>query len=174
MTQTSNQQEILNDLKSFLIGVTTFSNFSSNQSSKSQRNDTIDTGQLVKTATSLIKNLPASREAVLFFFCNTLDESITRHLAIKAQNQANTEVANKKHRVIDDQAEVGTIYDCLSSLIKWNPKGWAPIISSWSLRILGQMSSFHSQKLQLTHAEVGLNDTLQVSFIFIPVITLFK
>jgi integrator complex subunit 5 len=114
---------------------------------------------VVKTATNLLKNFPAAREAVLFYFCQVIDDSIKLHLT---QAQAQNDNPAAKKRLAEKEDAVALIHEALSSLIKWNPKGWAPIISTWSLRLLGQMSSYHAPHLQLGRADRGLNDTLQV------------
>lgn len=142
----------MGDLKNFLNGVTGL------QISRS-RNDA-DYFDLVKTATSLLRHLPAAREAVLYFFCQVVDESITKHLSLPAGD-----AAAAKKRTTDSRDVVPIIYDVLSSLIKCNPKGWAPVISTWSLRLLGQMSTYHSSQLQLNRSDVGLNSTLQVTLL---------
>lgn len=59
---TATAQSILSDLRSFLSGVTGFSK------APSGRNQP-DADQTVKTATNLLRHLPAAREAVLYFFC---------------------------------------------------------------------------------------------------------
>ena len=113
----------------------------------------------VGTATNLLKSLPASREAVLFYFCQVINESIKKYLSQPFNESPSIKKSSER------EESITLICDCLSSLIVWNPKGWAPIISSWSLRLLGQMSSYHSSELRMDHINSGLNDTLQVSFI---------
>ena len=145
---------ILSDLKKFLSGqsVGGFQTLSKNRVE-------IDNVEIVKTATNLLKQLPASREAVLYYFCQVIDDSIKQHLTHLHINEV---PANKKRRI--DQSVIPMIQDSLSSLIVWNPKGWAPIISTWSLRLLGRMSSYHSPQLRMSRLDNGLNDTLQVPY----------
>jgi len=152
---TLSSSEVLTDLRNFLGGL-------SGGPPKNRNTESENLTEVVKTATNLLKNFPASREAVLFYFCQVIDDSIKLHLLVQAQNQ--NEPSNKK-RLEEKLDVVNLIHEALSSLIKWNPKGWAPIISNWSLRLLGQMSSYHTPHLQLSRAKHGLNDTLQVSII---------
>lgn len=145
--------EVLNDLRSFLNGLSGLPSASKNRTE-------VDSTEVVKTATNLLKNFPAAREAVLYYFTQVIDESIKLHLS-QSQTQNDNPVAKK--RLAEKQDAVGLIHEALSLLIKWNPKGWAPIISTWSLRLLGQMSSYHSPHLQFGRSDHGLNDTLQVT-----------
>lgn len=147
---------VLNDLRSFLNGL---SGIPSNPKGRTE----LDSTDVVKTATNLLKNFPAAREAVLYYFCQVIDESIKLHLS---QTQSQNDNPAAKKRLADKEDAVALIHEALSSLIKWNPKGWAPIISTWSLRLLGQMSSYHAPHMQVGRSERGLNDTLQVGFSF--------
>ena len=149
--------EVLTDLRNFLGGL------SGGQQPKNRNIESENLIEVVKTATNLLKNFPASREAVLFYFCQVIDDSIKLHLIVQVQNQ--NEQPSSKKRLEEKLDVVNLIHEALSSLIKWNPKGWAPIISNWSLRLLGQMSSYHAPHLQLSRAKHGLNDTLQVSIL---------
>lgn len=160
MAQTSGG--VLVDLRNFLNGVSGVPS-SASGSSRGRGSNEVDTTEVVKTATSLLKNFPAAREAVLYYFCQVVDESINLHLI---QNQAqNADNPAIKKKLTEKHDAVSLIEEALSSLIKWNPKGWAPIISTWSLRLLGQMSSYHSSHLQLSHnSNNRLNETLQVIF----------
>ena len=159
---TNSSSEVLIDLRTFLGGLSS----SQHPASKNRTTESENLVEIVKTATNLLRNFPASREAVLFYFCQVIDESIKSHLiAQQAQNQSE-QPANKK-RLEEKSDVVPLIQEALSSLIKWNPKGWAPIISNWSLRLLGQMSSYHTPHLQLIRAKHGLNDTLQVNILLL-------
>jgi len=149
---------ILGDLKKFLTGVS----ISGFQGLPKNRVD-IDNIEIVQTATHLLKQLPASREAVLYFFCQVIDDSIKQHLSHLTTN----DVAAAKKRATERDV-IPLIQESLSSLIIWNPKGWAPIISTWSLRLLGRMSSYHSPQLRMNRLDSGLNDTLQVSSSLLP------
>ncbi len=144
---------VLNDLRNFLNGL-------SGLPTTSKSRTEVDSTEVVKTATNLLKNFPAAREAVLFYFCQVIDETIKLHLS---QSQASNDNSANKKRLVEKEDAVGLIHEALSSLIKWNPKGWAPIISTWSLRLLGQMSSYHAPHLQVGRTDRGLNDTLQVN-----------
>ena len=144
---------VMTDLRTFLNGL-------SGLPSTSKSRTEVDSTEVVKTATNLLKNFPAAREAVLFYFCQVIDESIKLHLS---QSQAQSDNQTAKKRLVEKEDAVALIHEALSSLIKWNPKGWAPIISTWSLRLLGRMSSYHTPHLQVSRSERGLNDTLQVN-----------
>lgn len=126
---------VLIDLRNFLNGwpLATISK---------NRPDT-ETSEVVRTATNLLKNFPAAREAVLFFFCQVIDKAIELHFSeIQVQNADNP--LNKKH-LSDYHEAITLIHDSLSSLIQWNPRGWAPAICTWSLKLLGQVSSYHAR-----------------------------
>lgn len=63
-TQASN---ILNELNAFIAGTTRSSKFNELE--------------LTKTALNLLKTLPASRDAVLEFFCSVFDTAVKKYVA---------------------------------------------------------------------------------------------
>ncbi|KAK6641693.1 hypothetical protein RUM44_013408 [Polyplax serrata] len=55
-----------------------------------------------------------------------------------------------------EDAVVSEIHSVLCNFVTSSPEAWAPIISSWSLQLLGQVSSHYSQ----LPSSVGLNEAL--------------
>lgn len=55
-----------------------------------------------------------------------------------------------------EEEVMGEIHGVLCSFVSSSPQAWAPIISSWSLQLLGRLSSRYSPH----PSNVGLNETL--------------
>lgn len=55
-----------------------------------------------------------------------------------------------------EDAVVSEIHSVLCNFVTSNPEAWAPIISAWSLQLLGQVSSHYSH----LPSSVGLNEAL--------------
>lgn len=147
---------VLVDLRNFLSGWPL-------ATSSKNRQDT-ESNEVVRTATNLLKNFPAAREAVLYFFCQVIDKAIELHFAeIKAQNAEPP--ASKKH-LSDHHEAISLIHESLSSLIQWNPRGWAPAICTWSLKLLGQVSSYHARYIAPIADIREINSILPVSKCF--------
>lgn len=60
--------DILSELRNFIAGTT--------------RSTKYNELELIKTALSLLKTLPASRDAVLEYFCTVFDEAVKKYVAL--------------------------------------------------------------------------------------------
>lgn len=144
---------VLVDLRNFLNGWP--------HATSSKNSPDTDSTEVVRTATNLLKNFPAAREAVLFFFCQVIDKAIELHFSeIQAQSADNP--VSKKY-LSDHHEAIGLINESLSSLINWNPRGWAPAICTWSLKLLGQVSSYHARYILPIADLREINSVLPVS-----------
>ncbi|KAL5012685.1 hypothetical protein ScPMuIL_011236 [Solemya velum] len=111
---------------------------------------------LTHSALFLLKNLPAARQAVLEHLCNVFDEAVYNHiLQLEVDNSNTGETAAGLDLILQDGCGV------LLNFIKTNPAGWAPIISSWSLELLGQLSRKYSEQRGVSH-DTSLNQFLQM------------
>uniref|UniRef100_A0A6I8NM36 Integrator complex subunit 5 n=1 Tax=Ornithorhynchus anatinus TaxID=9258 RepID=A0A6I8NM36_ORNAN len=118
----------------------------------------------------LLRALPPARAAVLDHLRGVFDESARAHLA-----------------ALDDGASAGPphprppppphappagpgledvvqeVQQVLSEFVRANPKAWAPVVSAWSIDLMGQLSSKYSGRHQrVPHAAGSLNELLQL------------
>lgn len=132
-------QDIMLEVKKFIVGT----------SRPSQTSNTLD---LTQTALGLLKNVPATREAVLEYFCSVFYVAVTkdvRQLETRKIKQTN-----------EENVPMTEIHTALSGFINSNPEAWAPIISAWSLDLLGKLSSDYSKRI-IQSGSQGVNDALQ-------------
>lgn len=139
--------DLMADLRSFIAGAT-----------RNTRRAHLDIG-LARVALSLLKTLPASREAVLEYFCSLFDEVVGRYIE-------NVEIAFKRGSKDTDiglsaqeESIVAEVHNVLCDFVSSSPEAWAPIISKWSLQLLGEISSRFAGRA--THSGV-LSDSLQL------------
>ncbi|GJQ75867.1 putative integrator complex subunit 5 N-terminus [Trypoxylus dichotomus] len=136
------QQDSLNDLKVFIDGVT-----------KQTKCNPLD---LTRTALSILKSLPAARDAVLSYFCSVFDKASENYVCA-----IETEVSTGNMPPVSeyDEAIITEIHSVLCSFVTGNAEAWAPIISTWSLELLGEISTKYAER---AHISTGLNETLQL------------
>ncbi|KAG4068286.1 hypothetical protein HA402_007806 [Bradysia odoriphaga] len=91
--------------------------------------------QLVKCSLTLLEELSTSREVILEYFAMVFDESVKNYVAYEREPQGTPP---------DDELVV-SIQEALENLVTKGPAAWAPLISSWSLRILGTLSNKYSR-----------------------------
>ncbi|XP_035740370.1 integrator complex subunit 5-like [Vespa mandarinia] len=138
LTNTLSPQDILAEVRKFI----------SSAVRPSHNTNTLD---VTRTALFLLKNLPAARDAVLEYFCNVFCIAVTKYVRQIETNQS---------VVISEEGIIVEIYTVLSNFIHGNPEAWAPIISAWSLELLGKLSSEYSKRGNLP-TNAGINDFLQ-------------
>uniref|UniRef100_A0A8D8Q3X9 Integrator complex subunit 5 n=1 Tax=Cacopsylla melanoneura TaxID=428564 RepID=A0A8D8Q3X9_9HEMI len=119
------QRDIQFELKKFIAGA------SQNLKSSSPL-------ELTKTALYLLKYLPSARDAVLEYFNILFDQSLERHVA-QIRSGGTSEDYN--------DPILSEIQNVLGSFVSSNPEPWAPIISSWCLELLGQLSSKYQGRI---------------------------
>lgn len=144
-------QDLMRDLRSFIKGAT-----------KPSRKGYLDTG-LARIALSLLKTLPAAREAVLEYFRCLFDDVIGRYAfnAEAAASKINSRRGPPEHEVglaTHEEATVIEIHNVLCEFVSSSPEAWAPIISKWSLELLGELSSRYSKRAGVSG---NLNESLQ-------------
>ncbi|XP_043602647.1 integrator complex subunit 5 isoform X1 [Bombus pyrosoma] len=131
-------QDILVEVRKFISGAVRPSHSTS----------TLD---VTRTALTLLRNVPAARDAVLEYFCNVFFIAVTKYVRQLETNQ---------NLPICEESIIAEIHNVLSSFINGNPEAWAPIISAWSLELLGKLSSEYAKRGNLP-ANAGINDFLQ-------------
>ncbi|EFN88542.1 Integrator complex subunit 5 [Harpegnathos saltator] len=137
-TATLSPQDILAEVRKFISGTV-------------RPSHNTNTQDMTRTALFLLKNVPATRAAVLEYFCNVFFIAVTKYVRQIETNQAIT---------IPEESIIAEIHSVLSGFINGNPEAWAPIISAWSLELLGKLSSDYSKRGNLP-AKAGINDFLQ-------------
>lgn len=118
-------------------------------SSISKTSQNLNTIELTRTALKLLNNVPATREAVLEHFCSVFFAVVSKHVR---QLEARPNIQIEENVITE-------IHVVLSSFISQNPDAWAPIISNWSLKLLGELSSNYSQRLNPSR-NFEINDSL--------------
>ena len=131
-------QDILTEVRKFISGAVRPTHSTS----------TLD---VTRTALSLLRSVPAARDAVLEYFCNVFFVAVTKHVRQIETNQS---------LAISEESIIAEIHAVLSSFVNGNPEAWAPIISAWSLELLGKLSSDYAKRGNLP-GKAGINDFLQ-------------
>ncbi|KAL0106307.1 hypothetical protein PUN28_016197 [Cardiocondyla obscurior] len=135
---TLSPQDILNEVRKFICGAL-----------RSSHNTNMQ--DVTRTALFLLKNVPAAREAVLEYFCNIFFVAVTKYVR---------QIETKQNIPIPEESTIAEIYIILSNFVNGNPEAWAPIISAWSLDLLGKLSSDYAKRGNLP-TQAGINDSLQ-------------
>ncbi|XP_074653941.1 integrator complex subunit 5-like isoform X2 [Tubulanus polymorphus] len=142
-------REILAHVRKFVSGA------GSNQKGQLKNNE-----DLAKSAIFLLQTLPSARFAVLEHLCSVFDQAVQAHIlrikranAFPGSNESLDSIIHDVHRV-------------LLKFIKCNPEAWSPIISTWSLKLLGMISSKNSNRAGIVAAQKknlsNLNESLQL------------
>ncbi|KAJ8931709.1 hypothetical protein NQ314_015356 [Rhamnusium bicolor] len=136
------QQDLLSELRFFIRGAT-----------KKEKCNPLD---LTKSALTLLKCLPASRVAIFEYFCKVFENASLNYI-----EGIETEIKTGKLPPISeaDELVISEIHVVLITLITENATAWAPTISTWSLELLGEISTKYSGR---AHISSSLNETLQL------------
>ncbi|CAG9854734.1 unnamed protein product [Phyllotreta striolata] len=142
VVRTAPQHDLMNELNFFLKGAT--------------KKETCNPIDLAKSSLILLKSLPPTKTAVFEYFCEVFDNAVKCYI-----QGIETEIKTGKLPPPSETDEliVSDIHTVLSSLIADNPVAWAPTISTWSLELLGEISSKYSGR---AHFSTNLNETLQL------------
>ncbi|XP_049959293.1 integrator complex subunit 5 isoform X1 [Schistocerca serialis cubense] len=140
--------DLLSELRAFLAGAT-----------RSVKTNPLE---LARRALSLLKTLPATRDAVLEYFCTLFEGSVSKYMSETAAGQKTDQNHGTPSGITSQEdATISEIHDVLCNFVSSNPEAWAPIISAWALQLLGDISSRYPNISQLSMS-AGLNDTLQL------------
>ncbi|KAK7480320.1 hypothetical protein BaRGS_00028488, partial [Batillaria attramentaria] len=138
-------QDILHEVNVFLQGATC------------QRKVPVD--HLAQSALFLLQKMPAARDAILEHFCNVFDDAAgvyIRQIDAGQKQEKMSESNPNQYAVLQEVTGV------LLNFINTNPEAWAPIVSSWSLTLLGQISSKYSAHQSMITLSNSLNELLQL------------
>ncbi|XP_054920403.1 integrator complex subunit 5 isoform X2 [Dermacentor andersoni] len=135
--------DALNDLRLFLAGTSSYD-------SKVRGSD------VAKAAIRLLKTLPVAREAVLEYMHNLFDDAVNRHIMRLDSEETGVPVELEERDVAVEEVQ-----RVLSGFIKSNLGAWAPIISSWSLELLGHLTRKYADR-RIVHYSSSLPEVLQM------------
>lgn len=121
--------EVIEEVRNFIAGAT--------HASK------VNGHELAKCAIFLLKTIPATKEAVLEYLCSVFDEAVTDHMH---QLELETGGPPGSTAAKFDEAVIQDVHGVLSQFITSNPEAWAPIVSTWSLELLGVLSGKYSER----------------------------
>ncbi|XP_035895402.1 integrator complex subunit 5 isoform X2 [Anopheles stephensi] len=96
-----------------------------------------DTGALVKSALHLLEDLPSTRDAVFDYFTLVFNNAVKVYMLSTEKNLPDPWV--------DDEA-VQEIHEALERLVTAGPAAWCPLISSWCLKLLGEVCKKHHRR----------------------------
>lgn len=138
------QPDILSELNIFISGA---------------RQDTkISPLDLSKTALFLLKNLPAARDAILEYFCKLFDIAVSNYIVRIETEIATGQIPETSSK---EESTVAEIHTVLCNFVNLNPQAWAPVISTWSLELLGELSTKYAGRAHVS-VSAGLNEILQL------------
>jgi integrator complex subunit 5 len=136
------QQDLINELHTFIKGAL-----------KLERCNPLD---LTKTALRLLKNIPAARAALFEYFSNVFGEAASYYIQAIETEIKTGELPTTSET---DEAVVSEIHLVLIGFVADNATAWAPIVSTWSLDLLGEISTKFAGR---AHISTNLNETLQL------------
>ncbi|XP_061756156.1 integrator complex subunit 5 [Nerophis ophidion] len=137
-------QELSQEIKSFISGVDTV------QGRK------LSVREHARCAVRLLRSVPACRGAVLEHLRGVYDEHVNVFLhALETEGDGATGISFNLEDIIQE------VHGVLSEFIRLNPRAWAPLVSSWAVDLLGQLSSKHAGRRVAPHSS-SLNELLQL------------
>ncbi|KAL4237625.1 Integrator complex subunit 5 [Mactra antiquata] len=143
-------QEILRELRTFLHGA-------NHKAQKQRQRESVAHSSLV-----LLRTLPTARQAVLEYIASMFDEAVNNYLL---EMDIGHKVTGSSSQVLDSY-----LHDAcgvLHTFIQTNSSAWAPIISSWSLELLGHISSKYAGRRGVPPTG-SLNELLQLWLTCVP------
>ncbi|WAR31568.1 INT5-like protein [Mya arenaria] len=137
-------QEILKEVRTFIHGA----NYKV-QNLRQREN-------LSQSALILLRTLPTARAAVLEYTAGVFDEAVNAYLLeMEVGHSVNDGSSQAMDRYLHDVCGI------LHSFIQANHAAWAPIISAWSLELLGHLSRKYADRRGVPRG--SLNELLQLA-----------
>ncbi|XP_019725501.1 integrator complex subunit 5 [Hippocampus comes] len=137
-------QELSLEIKSFISGVDTV------QGRK------LSVREHARCAVRLLRSVPACRGAVLEHLRGVYDEHVSVFLLhLETEGDGSSGISSNLEDIIQE------VHGVLSEFIRLNPRAWAPLVSSWAVDLLGQLSSKHAGRRVAPHSS-SLNELLQL------------
>ncbi|XP_034037769.1 LOW QUALITY PROTEIN: integrator complex subunit 5 [Thalassophryne amazonica] len=141
---TLSTQELAQEIKSFISGVDTV------QGRK------LSVREHARCSVRLLRSVPACREAVLEHLRGVYDDHVSTFLHnLETESETKTGVTSNLEDIYKE------VHGVLSEFIRLNPRAWAPLVSTWAVELLGQLSSKHAGRRVAPHSS-SLNELLQL------------
>ncbi|KAM8985957.1 integrator complex subunit 5 [Ara ararauna] len=134
-------QELAQEVKAFLSGV------------DPAHGTKLSPQDHARCALLLLRSLPPARHAALQHLRGLFDDHVCAHLLARDSPGAPGTGA------LDDVVQ--EVQRVLADFIRAKPKAWAPVVSAWSIELMGQLSSKYAGRHGVPHA-AGLNELLQL------------
>lgn len=145
----SDSQDILSGLRTFVAGAS--------------RSHDVDHKNLVKTSITLLKTLPPARDSILEYFGSVFHNYVNRYLSLlevlsKSYSWQFTtfsvlifeylqdgtmmmSATNDNDILLEEEIPLIQIQNVLCDFVQKNSEAWAPIVSTWSLELLGKYAT---------------------------------
>ncbi|XP_034631555.1 integrator complex subunit 5 [Trachemys scripta elegans] len=140
-------QELAQEIKAFLSGVDPV------------HGNKLTIKEHARCAILLLRSLPPARSAVLDHLRNVFDEYVCTYLLELESSEGGLGARRAQGPNLDDVVQ--EIQNVLSEFVRMNPKAWAPVVSAWSIDLMGQLSSKYAGRHGVPHAS-SLNELLQL------------
>ncbi|KAM9301745.1 integrator complex subunit 5 [Gastrophryne carolinensis] len=120
-----------------------------------------------RCALLLLRCLPPARHAVLEHLRSVFHESVSSFLNERDSQEALQQPSSSQRRAPPPVINLGLdevtkeVQKVLEEFIRLNPRAWAPLISAWSIELMGQLSSKHANRQGMPHS-TSLNELLQL------------
>ncbi|XP_051505124.1 integrator complex subunit 5 [Myxocyprinus asiaticus] len=117
-----------------------------------------------RCAVRLLRTVPACRGAVLEHLRGVYDEyvaSFLQDLEAEGENGGNSTSGGGNTSVSNLEDVIKEVHAVLLEFITLSPKAWAPLVSTWAVDLLGQLSSKHAGRRAAPHSS-SLNELLQL------------
>lgn len=117
--------------------------------------------ELTRASLTLLKALPATRDAVFHYFCGVFDTAAQNYIL---RLEAEIATGNIPPPSEFDEIIISEIHGVLCTFVKSNAEAWAPIISTWSLELLGELSTRYAER---AHISTGMFGVVKLFFMYI-------
>nr|XP_020653120.1 integrator complex subunit 5 [Pogona vitticeps] len=140
-------QELAQEIKAFLSGVDPV------------HGNKLTIKEHARCAILLLRNLPPARGAVLDHLRGVFDEYVCTYLMDLESSENGMGSIRSQGPNLDDVVQ--EIQAVLSDFVRMDPKAWAALVSTWSIDLMGQLSSKYAGRHGVPHAS-SLNELLQL------------
>ncbi|XP_075693446.1 integrator complex subunit 5 [Rhinoderma darwinii] len=148
-------QEISLQIKSFLSGL------------DPQHGHKLSPRDHARCSLLLLRCLPPAQHAVLEHLRSVFHDSVYSFLNERDSQDCIPQSSSSQRRGPPLASTPGLdevtqeVQKVLEEFIKLNPRAWAPLISGWSIELMGQLSSKHANRQGMPHS-TSLNELLQL------------
>ncbi|XP_044730967.1 integrator complex subunit 5 [Chrysoperla carnea] len=118
--------------------------------------------ELTKISLTLLKSTPAIKDAALEFYCTLFNMAVRTYLQnIETEISTGRTVGPGESSAEEEEASVAEVHTALCNYITANPEVWAPIVSTWSLQLLGELSTRYAGRAHIP-VDSGLNEKMHL------------